>query len=533
MDIEEVLRSGQQPVLRFLTRAVGSAQAQDLAQETFLRAFRALDRGERPERPVGWLVGIARNVLLEWLRASRYQRGLQQRLEAVFGPGSEAPFPDALAERLVVGQAMDDLPADLRQPVVLHYFEGMGVVEVGRQLGISAGAVKTRLWRARLNLRAPLASLIDQEETMSVFDHLHVLLHAGGTRGATAPLGPELFDGPGLDISELREAVDRVHQVRDAGDLPLSRTLYVYPSMDPFENAAPADTWAACRAGDIGQDAWNAEWDSGLIPSDGWRLGTDPEAQTIIEDFKKVGLRRVHFTLLGLRDTHDSLTGRPGAFDAIVRAMDLCHEAGVEVSTNLMVTTRNLDEVDEAVRVFREHGGGWLAVYPPDKTYPPYEAIRPEPTDLNGLHPEGWKTTPESALTYADFWKDPTTHTEGALTTEALEDDSTALADWYGPPLDRHAPTLSVDASFDLHAGTIWERPTLRIGNLRDDPPATLHQAIAALQVPKPPPDHELASRYGDLDGTKVYLSRAVLRTKWVRQWRAESHIAWLESGGE
>jgi RNA polymerase sigma-70 factor (ECF subfamily) len=530
VDIEGVLSSGREPVLRFFARTTDRAQAEDLAQETLLRAFRALDRGERPERPAPWLLGIARNVLLEWLRSSRYERGLQERLAAVFGPGSEPPFPDALARRLVVADAMEDLPKDLREPVALHYFEGMGVVEVGRHLGISSGAVKTRLWRARLNLRDPLISLTDKEEAVTVFDHLHVLLHAGGTRGATAPLGPDLFDGDGMSVGELREAVDRLHLLHGAGDVPLSNTLYVYPSLDPFENVDPAGAWAACRAGDIGQDAWNAEWDSGLIPSDGWRLGTDPNAESLIDDFKKVGLRRVHFTLLGARDTHDSLAGRTGAFDAILRAMDLCEASGVHVSTNVIVSSNNVREVDETVQIFRDHGGGWLAVYPPDKTYPAYEEVRPEAKELEALHPERWKRTAESAVTYADFWRDPGAFTEGVLTAEALEDDTSALPEWYGPPLDRRAPTLSVDASFDLHAGTIWERPTLRVGNLRVDSPTQLHRAIAALGPPKAPPDRELASRYGDSSSLKVYVNRSVLRTKWLRRWRMDADVAWLEA---
>ena len=81
-DAERVLREGVRPVLRYLRAMVDTpAQAEDLAQETLVRAFTALARGERPERPQAWLLGIARHVLLETWRGERARRRVRRRQE--------------------------------------------------------------------------------------------------------------------------------------------------------------------------------------------------------------------------------------------------------------------------------------------------------------------------------------------------------------------------------------------------------------------------------------------------------------------
>lgn len=88
-DIEAVLRAGAAPVLRYLRARLDTpAQAEDLAQVTLVRAVAALGRGDRPAQPVPWLLGIARNVLLETWRGERARRRLQERLAQMARPGA-------------------------------------------------------------------------------------------------------------------------------------------------------------------------------------------------------------------------------------------------------------------------------------------------------------------------------------------------------------------------------------------------------------------------------------------------------------
>src|SRR5687768_4912999 len=88
-----VLAAGEQPVLRYLRSRLDSAdQAREAAQETFVRAYAALARGEQPRQPVAWLLAIAHHVLLETWRAARYRRQLTERVGALMGPGWQSPW---------------------------------------------------------------------------------------------------------------------------------------------------------------------------------------------------------------------------------------------------------------------------------------------------------------------------------------------------------------------------------------------------------------------------------------------------------
>ena len=93
-DVEALLRAGEVPVQRFLFGRLDTPeQAEDLTQETLVRAFCALRDGLRPARPLSWLLGIARNVLLETWRGERYRRALANQLSRAMGP-SWAGAPD-------------------------------------------------------------------------------------------------------------------------------------------------------------------------------------------------------------------------------------------------------------------------------------------------------------------------------------------------------------------------------------------------------------------------------------------------------
>jgi MoaA/NifB/PqqE/SkfB family radical SAM enzyme len=78
------------------------------------------------------------------------------------------------------------------------------------------------------------------------------------------------------------------------------------------------------------------------VPTDGWRLGIDPDWRHVLEEVKRAGFRHVWwFTLLGLDATYDALRGRSGAFAAIVSALQRCLAVGLETGVNIVVSTRN------------------------------------------------------------------------------------------------------------------------------------------------------------------------------------------------
>ncbi|HET7093541.1 MAG TPA: bifunctional nuclease domain-containing protein [Thermomicrobiales bacterium] len=146
-------------------RALGDpALAEDAAQEAALQAYLNLARLQRPERFGSWLAGIGLNICHR-LRRQRLREAWSweatiggHRLPDAVDP---APGPEAEAEtaeiRAWIERAVAALPPGQQAAVTLHYLAGLTQAETAATLGVEAGAVKTRLHKARINLRRELA----------------------------------------------------------------------------------------------------------------------------------------------------------------------------------------------------------------------------------------------------------------------------------------------------------------------------------------------------------------------------------------
>jgi len=128
--------------------------AEDLVQESFLRAWRALDTLRADTSAKAWLLTIARNEYARLCQQRRPESASDDRalLEAI--PDSGGPS----AETLAVREAIQRLPDEYREPLLLQVIGGFSAEEIGGMIGSSAGAVATRLFRARQKLRAELGS---------------------------------------------------------------------------------------------------------------------------------------------------------------------------------------------------------------------------------------------------------------------------------------------------------------------------------------------------------------------------------------
>jgi len=130
-----------------------SDDAEDLVQETFLRAWRALDRFDlaRPFAP--WLMRIASNRALTEI-ATRKRRGNEELDESLAWSG---PAADEDLERRelqqAVGRAVGELPDDQRMILLLRATEGLSYREISEALDIPIGTVMSRLARARETMR--------------------------------------------------------------------------------------------------------------------------------------------------------------------------------------------------------------------------------------------------------------------------------------------------------------------------------------------------------------------------------------------
>jgi len=119
-------------------------EAQDLAQEVFVRLYRNLDRYD-PERPFEpWFWRLAGNV------AATYRR---RRRTAAELPDVAAAAVMSRDEVLPLERALADLSEDLRLPVLLHYYVDLPLEEIATAMGLTVSAVKSRLHRARAVLR--------------------------------------------------------------------------------------------------------------------------------------------------------------------------------------------------------------------------------------------------------------------------------------------------------------------------------------------------------------------------------------------
>lgn len=131
-------------------RVVGSPQeAEDLAQETYLRAYRALDGLRDPRALVAWLQRIARDVALNHLRGQR--RSFADPVE-VEGLASSAPDDEDL-EQASLARAMIALPTEDRRLCERYYHGGWPMKRLAEDLGLTEAAVRKRLQRVRDRLR--------------------------------------------------------------------------------------------------------------------------------------------------------------------------------------------------------------------------------------------------------------------------------------------------------------------------------------------------------------------------------------------
>jgi hypothetical protein len=143
------------------TRVLGSAElARDAAQEAAIAAMTDLGRLRSPERFGAWFCGITLNVARRWLRQLRAELpGLPA--EAVCPAPGPAELAEAAETSARVRDAIGALPNGQRDAVRLFYLQGLSHSEVAGELGVSVGAVKSRLHQARAALAPRLAQVID------------------------------------------------------------------------------------------------------------------------------------------------------------------------------------------------------------------------------------------------------------------------------------------------------------------------------------------------------------------------------------
>ena len=176
----ELVKKYQKPVHALVWRKIGDFHiAEEITQDTFLKAYQRLGTLKQPQRFTGWLYVIAANNCKMWLRKKRLQtQPLEETDSAQLEKATYSQYvieenerTIGEAKREVVKQLLATLQESDRTVITLHYFSDMSAAEIGAFLGVSVNTIKSRLRRAQQRLK--------QEEPMvrEALEHFQITPH--------------------------------------------------------------------------------------------------------------------------------------------------------------------------------------------------------------------------------------------------------------------------------------------------------------------------------------------------------------------
>ena len=152
--IEELVNNHQGEIINFHFRFVGNRfDAEDLAQETFIKAYKKLDTLKNPEKAKSWLYSIAKNTVMDFFRKNKNKDiALSDAfLENVAGAATADYQNQAINNEISRGldRCIDKLMKEDRAIIKLLYYEGFSYKEITELLHINENTLKSRLHRAR------------------------------------------------------------------------------------------------------------------------------------------------------------------------------------------------------------------------------------------------------------------------------------------------------------------------------------------------------------------------------------------------
>jgi RNA polymerase sigma factor (sigma-70 family) len=197
------------------------ADAEDVTQTTFLNAYRAFQRGERPHTPHNWLIKIAHNVCRQRFRESS-RRPREVEFDDAHTPGTtdnnDVPTADEIR------RALGFLAFNQRAALVMRELEGRSYAEIAEVLDISVAAVETLMFRARRALREQLEGGLTCDEAEQTLASLQKRKLSGADRGA---LRAHLRECKDCATLERRQRAQR-GTLEHLGTVPLPASLATF-----------------------------------------------------------------------------------------------------------------------------------------------------------------------------------------------------------------------------------------------------------------------------------------------------------------
>ena len=162
---ETLVSAYEKNVYNLALRMMGNAQdAEDMAQEAFLKAYNSLPSFRGDSKFSVWLYRIVSNVCLDQLRKKSKRPTVSLSMEDEDGEETQLDLPDTAQSpeemlekkltREAVRRGLAQLPEDARQILLLREIQGLSYEEIGETLGLEPGTVKSRIFRARKRLCA-------------------------------------------------------------------------------------------------------------------------------------------------------------------------------------------------------------------------------------------------------------------------------------------------------------------------------------------------------------------------------------------
>ena len=154
-----------------LSKISDPVEAEDIAQDSFIKAYSQLHQLREPSRFAGWLSKIVVQQCVNYVRKKARDKvvsSLESAALEVLGPASATNSNPGLSKGQIhfVRQTVSRLPEKLQKPIIMRFVGGLSAPQIARQLGKRCGTVRVHLHRAYQILRKELAPLLEEVETL-------------------------------------------------------------------------------------------------------------------------------------------------------------------------------------------------------------------------------------------------------------------------------------------------------------------------------------------------------------------------------
>jgi RNA polymerase sigma-70 factor, ECF subfamily len=169
-EFRQLVHRYQGPLFSYLTGRMGGdrSQAEEAAQESFVRAFQSLHKLHKPESFYSWLLGIAGRVAKEQFRSHKRHEQIREAAETMLANADDAPGDPATYP---LEEAIAVLPETYRQVILLRFYEELSCHELAQQLNMPLGTVTKTLSRAYALLRQELLARGGADQTINQTEH--------------------------------------------------------------------------------------------------------------------------------------------------------------------------------------------------------------------------------------------------------------------------------------------------------------------------------------------------------------------------